>query len=145
MDPFFLPEQYSLIWYSSWQPLVTGSYAFYKGHYDFATLSYIVFLTSLNYWRYPVPNSWRRALDVACVQVALWYHLVSAYNMSNAIPYYIFIGLGITTYAAGADAYDRGHWWTAMLGHILTQFLGNMGNLILYASDSSPPEPGWLE
>ena len=79
MDPFFLPEQYSLIWYSSWQPLVTGSYAFYKGHSDFAALSYLVFLTSLNYWRYPVPNSWRRALDVACVQMALWYHLVSAY------------------------------------------------------------------
>ena len=135
-EPFFTAEQYSLIWYSSWQPLVTGSYAFYKGHYDFAALSYLVLLTSLNYWRYPVLKTWRRTLDMACVQVALLYHLVSAYNMSNAVPYYILIGLGASSYLAGANVYNRGYWWPAALFHIGVHLLGNTGNVILYASDS---------
>ena len=144
-EPFFTAEQFSLLWYSSWQPLVTGSYAFYKGHYDFAALSYLVLLTSLNHWRFPVMNSWRRYLDVACVQLGLWYHVIAAYFMTNSLPYYMFMGLGSISYAAGADAYERGHWWPAALFHMGVHLFGNIGHLILYSSDSSPPEPGWLE
>jgi len=136
MGPLFLPNQYALIWYSSWQPLVTGSYAFYKGHYDFAALSYLVLLTSLNHWRYPVSNSWRQTLDVVCGQIALWYHLVIAYNRANAVPYYALVAIGANSYVAGAEVYARGHWWPAALFHLAVQLLGNIGNVILYSSDS---------
>ena len=141
MDTILLPEQNAVLWWSSWQPLFAGSYAAYRGHYDFATLCYLVTFTSLNYWRYPTSVTWRRTMDIACVQIALWYHMISAYFMVNAVPYYITTGMGIGFFLAGVEAHTRGYAWLSTLCHVMVHVLGNGGNLFLYASDSSSRVP----
>ena len=137
MDTILSPDQYAVLWWSSWQPLFAGSYAAYRGHYGFAALCYLVTLTSLNYWRYPTLVTWRRTMDIACVQIALWYHIISAYSMANAVPYYITTGMGMVFFVAGVKAHTWGYPWPSTLCHVMVHVLGNGGNLFLYASDCS--------
>ena len=139
METFFYPEQYAILWRSSWLALGTGSYAIYRHHYDYATICYIVWLTSLNHWQYPRMTSWNRYLDVSCVRLSLAYHLITAFYRENVIPYYILILLGILCYYTGDLYYAQNNYWTATYCHLLVHILGNVGNVILYSSGTGSP------
>jgi hypothetical protein len=134
METILYPEQYNLLWRSSWCSLVGGSYAIYTQHYSHAIPCYVVFLTSLNYWRYPTQSSWSRFLDTTCVQIALAYHILTAYSMSNAIPYYIITATGLATYQLGIELYKRDYWWGSVYAHMMVHVFGNISNMILYSS-----------
>jgi hypothetical protein len=135
METILYPDQYNLLWQSSWCSLVGGSYAIYTHHYGHAIACYAVLLTSLNYWRYPVNHSWNYFLDTTCVKLALAYHILTAYSMSNAIPYYITVSMGLASFQLGVELYKRDYWWASVYAHAMVHVLGNISNIILYSSE----------
>jgi hypothetical protein len=141
METILYPDQYNLLWQSSWCSLIGGSYAIYTQHYNHAIACYVVLLTSLNYWQYPTQNSWSRFLDMTCVKLALAHHLITAYSMSNGILYYIIIGTGLASYQLGVELYKRDYWWASVYAHAMVHILGNIGNVILYSSEPIPLSP----
>lgn len=134
METILPPEQYAVLWWSSWQPIVTGSYAVYRGRYDLAFVSYLVMCTSLQYWRYPTRNSWSRTLDVTCSHGGLVYHLLAAYFMDPpCFEYYIVAGLGVGSYLTGVELYKQGVLWPSTLCHMTAHILGNIASLVMYS------------
>ena len=107
METILYPDQYNLLWRFSWFAMLSGCYATYTQHYNHAIACYVVLITSLNYWRYPENPSWSRFLDMTCVKLALAHHIITAYSMSNRIPYYILIATGLASYQLGVELYKR--------------------------------------
>ena len=79
METVLYPEQYKLIYNISFLCLISSIYAVYQEYYVLSIIPGSVFITSINYWRYP-DYSWRRYLDMICVKSALLYQLYRAYN-----------------------------------------------------------------
>ena len=67
-----IPEQYNIIWGASWIALYPCIEMCKRKRYDFAFFIGSVFLTSINYWYYPV-DGWRKDLDVWMVRTCLLY------------------------------------------------------------------------
>jgi hypothetical protein len=135
METILYPDQYNLLWRFSWFALLSGCYATYTQHYNHAIACYAVLITSLNYWRYPANPSWSRFLDMTCVKLALTHHIITAYSMSNRIPYYILTATGLASYQLGVELYKREYWWASVYAHAMVHVIGNIGNIILYSSE----------
>ena len=90
MECVLYPEQYKIIYNISFLSLGSSMYAVYNGHYSLSICSGGVFLTSINYWKYPT-YSWRRYLDINFVCLALNYQLYKAYRSEYMIYYYSLI------------------------------------------------------
>jgi len=135
METILYPSQYHILWRSSWCSLIGGSYAIYTQHYGHAVACYVVLITSLHYWQYPTPSSWSRFLDTTCVRIALAYHFLTAYSMSNAIPYYIIVSMGLVSFQLGLELYKRDYWWASVYAHMMVHVLGNISNIVLYSSE----------
>lgn len=74
----------NVIWRAAWLSVFAMSHAAYYNQINFALMSAGVIFTSLNYWRNPVRNSWRRYIDIAYVNLGLFYQLALAYNMNDS-------------------------------------------------------------
>jgi len=77
-----IPEQYNIIWGTSWISLYPSILAFVNNKYDLSLLTSIVFSTSLLYWKNPI-NSWRRHLDIVAVRTTLLYQIYYANKEKN--------------------------------------------------------------
>lgn len=70
--------------------------ALYLGLNDFSIVVFIVFICSLNHWRFPILGM-RRSMDLFSAQIAMGYHLYVAYyelNLFESKIYLYFGGLG---------------------------------------------------
>ena len=67
------------IWNISWLALGTSLYGIMKGHTDMGIVHSGVFLTSINYWRNPVPG-WRKKIDIGYVCFSALYHIWRSQN-----------------------------------------------------------------
>jgi hypothetical protein len=80
-----IPQSHAnIIWRAAWLSLISILHATYYSQTSFAVMSAGVTFTSLNYWRNPVRNSWRRYIDIGYVNLGLAYQLVLAYNMTDS-------------------------------------------------------------
>ena len=109
-------------------------YAVYNGHYDLSICTGGVFLTSINYWRYPVYSSWRRYLDIIYVNVALIYQLYAAYKSHCMLHYYLLTFAAIGFYPLGHYYYAKKQFWHSTYAHCALHILANIANLILYSA-----------
>ena len=91
------PEQYNLLFKTSFISLLSCIYSFYNGYYEFSVSSGWIFLTSINYWRKP-NYSWRRDLDMISVKFALVHHVIRGYNSEYYKYYCIFTFISIFCY-----------------------------------------------
>jgi len=129
---YLKPCQYNIIWNMSWLSLCSSIYAIYKGHANFALIPGGVFITSTNYWRYPVIDSWRRYIDLSYVNMALLYQLYHSYNAQYANEYYFFTGLGCLCYPIGMYYYNKKKYWKHIIFHSGLHIFANIANFILY-------------
>jgi hypothetical protein len=67
------------IWNLSWLAFGASLYGFMKGHADMGIIHSGVFLTSINYWRNPVPG-WRKNIDIGYVCLSGMYHILRSQN-----------------------------------------------------------------
>lgn len=91
-DGLVLPrEQYMYIWWLAWLSFVSGIVAVARGYTDLCFVPFGVWLTSILYW-YKPDYSWRRYVDMAWVQCALWYQVYRAVGAENMVEYYVISG-----------------------------------------------------
>ncbi len=132
---FLYPDQYLFIWKVAFLSLFSSTYAIYNGHYDLAFVPAGVFLTSINYWRKPQPNSWRRYIDITYVSLALSYQSIRAYNAQYSIEHYATVMLAMSFYPLGTYFYNKKQYWNATYSHSMIHVMANLSNVILYSGD----------
>ena len=89
------PIQYNYLWKSSCMFLVTTCYTVYQAKYEFIVFPAGVFLTSINYWRKPVYNSWQRSLDVFYVYFSIFYNMFRSLGAKYMYQFNSFVLLGL--------------------------------------------------
>lgn len=138
MDTILSEEQYTYLYMTSWVSLVSCIYAAHRQHYDLAVVPGSVFLSSINYWRYP-DYSWRRYADMAVVHAALLYQLVRTRKAEYRFPYYGILSVGLIAYPIGWYSYTAGSYWMSVYMHMVLHIAANLGNLVLYSGSIDPP------
>jgi hypothetical protein len=125
------PKEHStFLWRTSWLSLVSCAYAIYQTHYHLAIVPGSVYLTSINYWRDPRKDSWRRTADIFVVYSSLAYQVLMTRNAENAYIYYFIILLCGLSYC-GSLRYNGT--WAGVYCHSAIHILGNVSNIVLYS------------
>lgn len=133
MKTMMYPEQYAVLWRSSWLILIISLYASYKELYDISCMSFLIFLTSINHWRYPEYASWRRYMDICGVNISMVYMLFRAYNAQYGYFYYGSNIIGIYYYLQGCRYQQIGDLWYATYMHLYMHIVATIGHLVLYS------------
>ena len=132
MECILHPEQYKMIFNVSFLSLGTSIYAIYNGYYGLSICPGGVFLTSINYWKYP-DNSWRRDLDMTYVKFALIYQLYKAYGSQYMVQYYTIMFVAVSMYPLGNYYYNKKQFWLSTYLHCLLHIFSNIANVFLYS------------
>lgn len=130
-----LPQHSILIYRFSFVALITISNAFYNKHYDFCILSSILFFNTLNYWRNPNANSYRRYVDISGVIVGLIYQCIRAYNTSQSKLYYNLTSFAAFFYPLGYFFHNKKNYLLSTYCHIVLHLLVNISCIALYSSN----------
>ena len=134
-------EQYSCIFRVSFLSFLSSIYALYCGVYDLAIVPGGVFLTSVNYWRYPI-HGWRRNLDMSYVASALVYQNYRAYYMATEghdyiLLYYALMFFSMICYPVSLHLHKKKDLWGSTYVHCLLHVVANIANLVLYGGGGS--------
>ena len=134
-------EQYSCIFRVSFLSFLSSIYALYCGVYDLAIVPGGVFLTSVNYWRYPI-HGWRRNLDMSYVASALVYQNYRAYYMATEghdyiLLYYALMFFSMICYPISLHLHKKKDLWGSTYVHCLLHVVANIANLVLYGGGGS--------
>ena len=129
------PGPSAYLWRLSWLSLASAVVAVLRGHLDLVPVPLGVWLTSLLYWWRP-NYSWRRYLDIACVQFALWYQVFRATHAQHRVPYYVLTFAGVPFFLLGT--YLSASPWSSALCHGMIHILANAANVWLYSGTVAP-------
>lgn len=132
------PEQYHILWTSSWIALFPCLLSIYFHQYGVTITTASVYTTSILYWRHPI-DGWRKYLDESVVRIALIYQLYIAYYQHKIVIYSTINSLAILIFYLGQQYYyKRGLLWHYTYCHFTLHLLGNLSNFYLLL----PPYPG---
>lgn len=123
------PGPSAYLWRLSWLSLLSAAVALARGHADLCLVPLSVWATSALYWWRP-DYSWRRYLDIGCVQVALWYQCYRAVQAQHALAYFSLTLAGMPFFPLGACLAASP--WSSALCHGMVHILGNAANICLY-------------
>jgi hypothetical protein len=143
-EPLVLPQPHAnFIWYCAWLSLCSAWFALSRpGTGRFAIVPVSVFATSLNYWRHPLRDSWRRFIDIAVVLSCLAYQSYVAFSVDIVSSednlyrqmYFYLTGSGMACFVL-SDVFGRkGLLWPATYAHASIHLLANIANIMLYKS-----------
>lgn len=127
------PKQYNdIIWYFSWLLLLNSMYIlrFYSQYYDLAVQPFLVWSTSVMYWRNPLHNSWRRYADMLICFTMGSYQIVRSVTLLCGMNYYIVLSSGILSYFISFYFYTKIS-WLSLVFHLMLHFAVNVSNIIL--------------
>jgi hypothetical protein len=129
------PIQYNYLWKSSCMFLVTTCYAVYQTKYEFIVFPTGIFLTSINYWRKPVYNSWQRSLDVFYVYFSVFYNIFRSLGAEYMYQFNSFVLLGLLFYILSNYNHRKKRLYMSALLHSIAHLLGNVALLYLYSGE----------
>ena len=132
---YFHREQYLFIWKIAFLSLFSSTYAIYNSHYDLALVPGGVFLTSINYWRKPVPTSWRRYIDITYIALGVSYQSIRAFNAEYSFEHYITLVIAMSFYPIGIYFYNKKQYWYSTYSHSMIHIIANLSNVILYSGN----------
>lgn len=121
------------IFYASWACVVSIMYAIRRSKYSLAVVPASVLITSVNFWRDPVPGL-RQKLDYLVVNSGMIYQVLK----SNELPkqrrhqYLMLVILAVAMLCVSAYSHFHGMCTPFVLSHVMLHILGNASNLILY-------------
>ena len=130
MTCILLPEQYNLLWKTSWLTLLSAAYLLHREHYDMSLLGTCVFLTSINYWRRP-DYSWRRYLDLGTVFVGATYESIRARNAEYRVVFFALNTIAVASFLVAIRLYNQNRWWASTLWHANIHLTANAALLIV--------------
>jgi len=131
MELILQPQHSILLYRSSYLSLLSTIYCYYRGHYTLVMVPGTVFVTSINYWRYPT-NSWRRFIDIGCVIGMGLYQLNMAWTAEYRTLYYMLVLSALSCYPVGYTYYNMGMQLESVYLQVLLHILMNIANITLY-------------
>ena len=129
------PIQYNYLLKSSCMFLVTTCYTVYQAKYEFIVFPAGVFLTSINYWRKPVYNSWQRSLDVFYVYFSIFYNMFRSLGAKYMYQFNSFVLLGLLFYILSNYNQRQKRLYMSALLHSIVHLLGNVALIYLYSGE----------
>ena len=129
------PIQYNYLWKSSCMFLVTTCYTVYQAKYEFIVFPAGVFLTSINYWRKPVYNSWQRSLDVFYVYFSIFYNMFRSLGAKYMYQFNSFVLLVLLFYILSNYNQRQKRLYMSALLHSIVHLLGNVALIYLYSGE----------
>lgn len=133
------PEQYNLLWKTSFSALASSISAYYNGYYECALLGVSVFATSLNYWRYPT-YSWRRNIDIGAVHFTIFYHLWLAIKSKSSYLHFACLFTGLSCYPISIYYYKQNRYWISTYLHSCVHIIANTAYIIMFCEKLHRPE-----
>ncbi len=131
-----LPNAY-FIWYCAWLSIPSAIYAYnHPATAHYTTVPAAVFITSLNYWRNPLRDSWRRTLDIAVVFSGASYQSYYAFQTTSSSTftvYSILIAISTACYMISNYLLTRGKIWPGTYAHASIHLFANIANIVLYS------------
>lgn len=131
------PIQYNYLWKTSWLFLGSTCYAicYQTYNYEFIITPGSIFITSINYWRKPVHNSWERNLDILCVFVCISYNVVRSIGATYAYTFYMYLLLGFSSYLLSNYNHKLNRLYISALLHSLVHLFCNVALIYLYSGN----------
>ncbi len=127
-----LAPQYSkYIYYTSWLMLFTSLYGFYESYYSIGSLTFLVFCTSINYWRNPIDDM-RRVVDLTAVISTLLYTIYYVQWCNNLYIYYLILGIIITFYFLSKYYRYQNNFAYCTAYHCGVHIMGHVCNLFIF-------------
>ena len=123
--------QTNYLFKTSFSTLVAGLYALYNKKYEFSLMANLCWLSSINYWRDPMPG-WRRNVDIIFVVTSLMNQYAKAYKYQYAHIYYPLITLSASCYPISIYYYNNNKIWCSVYFHSGVHIFANLANIILY-------------
>jgi hypothetical protein len=111
--------------------LVSIYYSWKYHYYVSCFITFCVFCTSVNYWRYPIYGL-RRNIDRITVAVSLTTQTIHMRNQPQFNLYCIVLGTAITFYPLSKILHKMNYIWLSVISHSMLHLLANISNLILY-------------
>ena len=128
-SPELLPEQYNIIWSISWMSLYPTIEALLEKNMIQHYVQELFFLSSINFWKYPV-KGWRKTIDIATVKVVFLYQLYKSFLLKDR-KYIGFATTAISSYYIGCYFFEKKDYWAYTYFHFGLHIIANMGNLSL--------------
>jgi len=123
-------EQAKFIYYASYFNLIPTFYSLYnRTQIEIVFISGGVFITSINYWRYPVKNSYRRYIDIFYVHSSFLYALYLASQTKFALQYCFLCLLPICCYPISINYGKKQKYFHAAIMHSFIHVLASLCNL----------------
>lgn len=122
------------IYYASYSSFISAGFAIYRGYYDMSLVPLFVGITSILYWKHP-DYSWRRYVDIATVQICMWYSVYRAWGSEYMMEYYILKSLSIFIFGIGLRMYHKKQFYISTYCHCSLHILANISNIILYSGE----------
>ena len=129
----------NIIWRVAWCSFFTSIYAL--SHPDtiyFAIIPASVFATSLNYWRDPVRESWRRKTDMMIVysgissqSLYVYLYLTDKKVIQYNYLYFYLIFTSFMCYLISEYYLKRDRIWPATYFHACIHIIANIANIVL--------------
>lgn len=130
-----LEKKYSkLIYYNSFNLLITSMFGFYKNYYINALTILSVFITSINYWKHPIKGL-RRNIDIMIVCLSILYNSYYVYDCLYSHYYINIIILGIMIYIFSVILHTKKYFWLSTLLHCKVHLLSNIANYLLFTNN----------
>jgi len=135
METIYLYNEYIHLYRISWCILLTGLYGVYSGHYMLSITQFLIGITSLNHWRYPI-QSYRRMIDLICVKSMANYKTCMIQDAEYITIYKSFFVCLVLIYIFGYYQYNyANNRRLSLYAHLLVHILGNIGCIILYSGN----------
>jgi hypothetical protein len=130
-----LEKKYSkLIFYNSFNLLIISMIGLYNNYYLNTLSIFSVFLTSINYWRYPI-KGFRRNIDIMMVGLSIAYNSYYVYDCAYGHYYISMIILGIMIYIFSGLLYTKKYLGLSTLLHCKVHLLSNIANYLLFTNN----------
>lgn len=131
MDELVLPEPYNwVLWTTSWTAIGPILIFVNNGQYDLAIPPSIIFLTSVNYWRYPI-RGWRRNMDISFIVLSVIFHTYKVYATDIQTLYFLNLLCCLLSYQLSNYYLNLGDLETSTFWHATLHFIAAGGCFLL--------------
>ena len=119
------------LWRISWLCLLSSLYALRLNLTDVSLVSFMVYCTSLLYWRRPRYN-YIRTIDMGMAFTSIYYHVWKAYGNEYGHIYSMKLCCIILLYPFSWWLHYKKHYWLSVYAHGLLHLFGNICNMHFY-------------
>lgn len=125
------PEQCKMIYNIAFVSLFSSMFGMYRQLYSHSIYPFVVFLTSINYWRHP-DYSWRRYLDMTIVSYSMICQMFQSMKCVYQKYYLFFTFLALISYQISIYYYAKNDNWKSTYFNCLLHIFANISLIFLF-------------